>query len=139
MRTGQAFDILDWGSVAGTFSSINLPTLADLTWNISRLSTKGVISVGIAGDRNNNGIVDAADYVVWRKGLGTTYTQDDFNVWRANFGATAGSGSGLGAAAGLPSSTDVAVPEPASGILLIATIVAFLACRSSDPQGRYKS
>ena len=28
---------------------------------------------GLAGDFNGNGVVDAADYVVWRKGLGTTF------------------------------------------------------------------
>jgi hypothetical protein len=38
------------------------------------------------GDYNGDGIVNAADYVVWRKGLDATYTQDDYNVWRANFG-----------------------------------------------------
>ena len=32
------------------------------------------------GDYNRNGIVDAADYAVWRKGLGTTYTQNDYDV-----------------------------------------------------------
>jgi hypothetical protein len=42
-----------------------------------------------AGDFNSDGTVDAADYVVWRNGLGTTYTQDVFTVWRAHFGLTA--------------------------------------------------
>ena len=34
------------------------------------------------GDYNGDGIVNAADYVIWRKGLDATYTQDDYNVWR---------------------------------------------------------
>jgi phospholipase/lecithinase/hemolysin len=38
------------------------------------------------GDFNHDGAEDAADYVVWRKGLGTTFTQNDYDVWRANFG-----------------------------------------------------
>jgi hypothetical protein len=67
----------------------------------------------LAGDYNNNGIVDAADYVVWRKGLGTIYTQSDYNVWRANFGQTAGSSSGATASA--------AVPEPTTLVLLMFT------------------
>ena len=46
-------------------------------------------AIGLAGDYNLNGIVDAADFVVWRKGLGTTYTPDDYNVWRDHFGQTA--------------------------------------------------
>jgi hypothetical protein len=50
----------------------------------------------LSGDFNNNGTVDSADYVVWRNGLGTVYNQADFNIWRANFGATAaGSGSAM--------------------------------------------
>jgi PEP-CTERM motif len=119
VRTGQACDILDWSSLAGRFSSINLPTLADLTWSISRLYTMGVISVGLAGD-HNNGIVDAADYVVWRKGLGTTYTQTDYDVWRAHFGQTAGSGSGANAS--------IAVPEPATFVLFLVGLLAMVAC-----------
>jgi hypothetical protein len=69
------------------------------------------------GDYNANGIVDAADYVAWREGLGTTYTQNDYNVWRANFGQTAGSGAGAMA--------NAAVPEPATllQIILVAAVV----------------
>jgi hypothetical protein len=73
------------------------------------------------GDYNQNGIVDAADYVVWRKGLGTTYTQTDYDVWRAHFGQTAG--SGLGA------SVNAAVPEPATVALLIVGILAMSSAR----------
>ena len=55
--------------------------------------------VPLPGDYNNNGIVDAADYVLWRNGgpLQNDPTAgvqpDDYNVWRANFGRTAGAGS----------------------------------------------
>ena len=54
----------------------------------------------LAGDYNYSGVVDAADYVVWRKTSGSTddlradgdgdadVDQDDYAVWRANFGAT---------------------------------------------------
>jgi len=63
------------------------------------------------GDFNNNGVIDDADYVVWRKGLGTTYTQADYDVWRAHFGQSAGSGSSAIA--------NVAIPEPATLVLLM--------------------
>jgi hypothetical protein len=66
---------------------------------------------GIEGDFNHDGTVDSADYVVWRKGLGTTYDQNDYEAWRSHFGQTAGSGSGAAA--------NAAVPEPASIVLLI--------------------
>jgi hypothetical protein len=69
----------------------------------------------LPGDFNGNGVVDAADYVVWRKRLGTTYTQIDFNTWRANFGQTAGSAAGIG--------TNALVPEPATTLLLLVAVL----------------
>ena len=72
---------------------------------------------GLPGDFNADGEVDAADYVVWRKGLGTTYTQADYDVWRTHFGQTAGSGSALPSAESL----SAAVPEPAALVLLLMT------------------
>ncbi len=49
---------------------------------------------GLEGDFNNDGKVDAADYVVWRKGfLGGTFGEEDYAAWRSNFGATLGSGT----------------------------------------------
>jgi hypothetical protein len=119
---GNSFDILDWGSLTGTFASIELPTLATgLQWNTSQLYTTGtlsVVSAGLAGDFNLNGIVDAADYAVWRKGLGTTYNANDYNVWRAHFGQTAGSGSLTVSR----SPSQVTVQEPASALLLMLAI-----------------
>ncbi len=76
---------------------------------------------GLPGDFNTDGKVDAADYVVWRKGLDTLYTPDDYDDWRANFGATApGAGTVAGQAA--------AVPEPAA-IILLAALLPFAAGR----------
>jgi hypothetical protein len=68
-------------------------------------------TVRSAGDFNGNGTVDAADYAIWRIGLGTTYMQSDFDVWRAHFGETIGSGSGI--------NTNAAVPEPSTLVLLM--------------------
>jgi hypothetical protein len=76
---------------------------------------------GLAGDYNGNGVVDAADYVVWRKGLGTTYTQNDYDVWRAHFGQTAGSGAGVGA--------NASVPEPTTLALIIVGILLMSSAR----------
>lgn len=62
----------------------------------------------IAGDFNSDGTVDAADYTVWREGLGTTYTEADFRLWRSNYGATSGSASSV-----------APVPEPAGVLLFV--------------------
>jgi hypothetical protein len=95
-----ANDELLWnGKVGWTGGRYELTTITD-----ARLIP------GLAGDFNQDGAVNAADYVVWRKDLGTTYTQNDYNVWRAHFGQTSGSGTGA--------SVNAAVPEPASALLL---------------------
>jgi hypothetical protein len=90
--------------------------------------------VYVPGDFNNNGVVDAADYTVWRDTLGQTgegldadfdnsnsIDAIDYEIgWRENFGRnrfTIGPGSGNGAA----------VPEPASFVLIgIAWIALWL-------------
>jgi len=69
--------------------------------------------VGLAGDYNGNGAVDAADYTVWRDGLGEFYELDDYDVWSENFGATLTDGAG-----------SVAVPEPASCWMLLVALAA---------------
>jgi hypothetical protein len=67
----------------------------------------------LPGDFNHDGTVDAADYIVWRKGFATgTYMQTDYDLWRANFGATAD-----GAAAAANSPITPAIPEPMSATL----------------------
>ena len=47
-----------------------------------------------AGDFNHDGVVDASDYVVWRKGsdLATAY---DYDQWRSNFGKTYNSAASI--------------------------------------------
>jgi hypothetical protein len=64
----------------------------------------------LPGDFNQDGNVDAADYIVWRKNSGGIYTQDDFQPWHAHFGQTVGSGA-------LMNNT---VPEPATLAILLA-------------------
>jgi hypothetical protein len=68
---------------------------------------------GLAGDYNNDGTVDAGDYILWRKNAGA---QAGYNDWRTNFGATSNPGSGAASAADLTSSV---VPEPTSAVLLV--------------------
>ena len=81
-----------------------------------------LISAPLAGDYNEDGTVDAADYAIWRDSLGTSGTglaadgsgngivdTDDYNIWKHNFGAT--SGSGVPVTGG--------VPEPAGLTLLV--------------------
>jgi uncharacterized protein YjbI with pentapeptide repeats len=122
-QSGRTIDLFDWNGVTPTGAfTISSP----YTWNLSNLYTTGEVTLAAApslpGDFNATGTVDAADYVVWRKGLGTVYSQDDFDDWRENFGVTAG-----GAATETVFSRG-AVPEPGTfGLLLLAAL--FIACR----------
>jgi hypothetical protein len=70
---GDSFDILDWGTRTGMFANLNLPQIPGLLWDTSALYTNGtlVVVAPLPGDFNVDGLVDAADYVAWRKNGGT--------------------------------------------------------------------
>jgi hypothetical protein len=72
----------------------------------------------IPGDFTGNGIVDTADYVVWRK---TNGMQPGYNNWRMNYGRTSGSGAALDGAS--------TIPEPAGLVLLLAAACGLRVCR----------
>jgi hypothetical protein len=86
----------------------------------------------LTADYNANGVVDAADYVLWRNANGTSVTPGtspdgtgdgfvniaDYDFWRSRFGLPAGSGSGVG------SSTN-AIPEPSTFVLVAFGALAF--------------
>jgi hypothetical protein len=45
-RAGDVFDIMDWGSVSGTFNDVNLPVLTSgLAWDASDLYRTGELKV----------------------------------------------------------------------------------------------
>jgi len=88
------------------------------------------------GDYNDNGVVDAADYTVWRNQLGQAIampnetvtlgmvTQEDYAAWKANFGNAAGSGS----------FSNTKVPEPATLVLLtVGTLATCSRRRAAAP------
>jgi autotransporter-associated beta strand protein len=107
-----------WGA-AGS----GAPFTSSLITGSGRLEVTLFIPPPLAGDFNDDGVVDAADYIVWRKTDGTTSGYDD---WRANFGRTsAGAGSGGDLA------ENSAVPEPSMVALLILAVAGVAARRHS--------
>ena len=46
-------------------------------------SLDGLKGLSDSGDYNSDGVVDAADYAVWRESIGTI---EAYNVWRDNYG-----------------------------------------------------
>jgi hypothetical protein len=86
------------------------------------------------GDYNGDGVVDAADYVTWRRLHGSEIdyhadgnddgivNDDDYDVWHAAFGDDLNAGGGAAVGAALAT-----VPEPATiGILLIGAMASLL-------------
>jgi hypothetical protein len=107
-------------AAAGTFS------INDFTFDGLVEATETNPTV-FAGDYNDDGIVDAADYVIWRtslsdgvalpanevSGIGTT-DDADYGDWRDNFGNVEATGSGTGLSGG----ASLTVPEPATSMMI---------------------
>lgn len=93
----------------------------------------------VVGDYNVNGIVDAADYPVWRKNVATfNILPNDpiggiigaahYNQWRSHFGQTIAGGSGAA------TSADAVAPEPTSFVLLLSmgSLIAVRRCNRTS-------
>jgi hypothetical protein len=144
------------GGSANVFTSLGTSTTIGTIANVTGANfiSHGLrIVAGIAGDYNDNGIVDAADYSIWRNHSGQSFqllnegpdtpgevTIEDYNFWKANFGLGGpGAGSGSGNGGILAGSGSFAVPEPgtlalclgATGILVLRPKRA-VSCRFSS-------
>lgn len=109
------------GSSGNVFTTIGTSDVYGLSHLATTLTT--TVRTNFA-DYNRNGVVDAADYVLWRKTLGTlvpngtaadgngdgVINQPDYNLWRRYFG--------FAFPATAPSLFANEVPEPASCLLL---------------------
>jgi hypothetical protein len=97
---------------------------------IDDISAAIVAAAALLGDYNRNGVVDAADFIVWRTSVGSigsgfaadgngdnTVSQADYDIWRMHFGETLGGGA----------STEIQpIPEPSTTTqLLLTCVVAF--------------
>lgn len=83
--------------------------------------------LGLAGDFNGDGTVDAADYTVWRANLGAAdesslngngsgsggVDEADFNLWRTQYGQASGSAA-----------ASATVPEPSTVLLIVMGLAA---------------
>ena len=116
----EQFDGLGEGSLVGNFGENLYITYAGGDGNDVVLFTMDTLP----GDFNDDGRVDLSDYSVWRNNLGGDEVVlsgngdglpgvdvGDYAVWKANFGQTA--------ASMFASQATMAVPEPATWILLV--------------------
>jgi GH35 family endo-1,4-beta-xylanase len=101
------------------------------TYELGLAKGQSLYSLVVApGDFNGDGLVDAADYTVWRDTLGSTddfradgngdrvIDENDFAIWKSKFGTNYLSRSGQAA---------LSVPEPASAALFVLAAVALTA------------
>jgi hypothetical protein len=98
-------------------------------------------SPDVTGDFNRDGIVDASDYVLWRRILGQNVPpgsgadadrngvieQADYALWQANLGATPGGGASA--------RSSVTIPEPPA--ILLAWIA--LICAAPSRRSHFES
>jgi hypothetical protein len=114
--------MVDLNTLIDPLSGWELSDAADIN-SAGQITGQGLINheyhaylltpIPLLGDFNGDGVVNAADYVVWRKTDGTT---SGYNAWRTHFGQTAGSGSSAVAGA--------TVPEPKTLLLILMAIAA---------------
>jgi len=94
-----------------------------------------IVEEGLAGDYNDDGVVDAGDYVRWRNHLGEAneaninnngdgggVTISDYGYWKTRYGNPGSGGGGLVAGGS-------AVPEPTSAALVLLTLFGLAAVR----------
>jgi hypothetical protein len=123
---GDNWQIITAGEISGVFSSVTAGYSVQRQGD-NLLLYFGAATIALAGDYNEDHIVDAADYTVWRNNLGsTTYLandpspgvdMDDYVTWKNNFGMTIDAFSASNSAA----------PEPTS-LLLVALAALGLSC-----------
>jgi hypothetical protein len=128
------------GTYTNTFSGNSVLTpLYDYNQIMYRLDLGRIPDLfsRLAGDYDRSGVVDGADYIVWRKAMDGTLNlaadgsrngiidAADYAVWRMNFGATS-----VGA-------LSQSIPEPPVWVFFIiacAALTSFRGCRSLSQQ-----
>ena len=105
-----------------------MPPTTATDFYIRSIEITGPAPPGVPGDYNNDGTVNAADYVLWRNGgplenevdVPGAVNEADYTEWRARFGKATGSGAGNSVAI-------ASVPEPGVFVYFVA-IVSWLGC-----------
>jgi hypothetical protein len=129
---GDTFNILNAGSITGSFSTATLPALRNgLAWDLQ--TTANTMKLVVLPDYNNNGTVDVGDLTVWQTNYGSTtslaadgdgdgqVTGRDYLLWQRFYGETKT----------LPPAPAItAVPEPGSGLLALLALAVGVSRRA---------
>lgn len=143
LAAGQQFTVLSAGELidhglelAGSAADFFDMTVTFGVDGAVVLEFLGGVDFPLSGDYNDDGLVDARDYLVWRERLGETFelpnegpgmtpgqvSVEDYHVWVAHYGESVGSAAGSG---------ESFVPEPTGAILLLIGMVTALGGRRS--------
>jgi pectate lyase len=129
---GDNWQIIAAENILGSFSSISPGYNVRREGNSLRLFF-GAAPVALAGDYNDDGVVDAADYIIWRKALESgselpneteslgAVDHEDYAAWRNNFGAMRSTETASG----------TAIPEPSAWIMAFLVLVRQICARSA--------
>ena len=128
-HAGDTFTLVTASSLIGSLSLGAMPVLPNgLMWDLDAFPNRLDLSVvpGLAGDYSGNGIVDAADYIIWRQSVGQTgmdlpadgnsdgkVDSADYDFWRGRIGNSLAGGLGAGSI----------VPEPGLAIFIFAGLI----------------
>jgi autotransporter-associated beta strand protein len=128
------YKLIDYGTRIGSIENLVEPAdLPDFVFDLVDTGSQINLLVsepGIEGDFNNDGLVGAEDYVVWKKfegveadlpndnDLGGAVGPAEYAMWQQNFNPD-GSGGGS------PGN----VPEPAAVMLVAVAMIGFAGCR----------
>lgn len=124
-----------WTPEAAADIELDLLNAFQYTMPAYSVTTLVLISDGLVGDFNRDGMVDAADFTVWRDSVGTmgntaadanednVVDVDDYTLWKNNFGATQSVGG----------SSTSAVPEPSPSLLIFFGYLVVAAQRRRKP------
>ncbi|TWT75721.1 hypothetical protein Pla123a_32310 [Posidoniimonas polymericola] len=140
---GATWEVLTAGSVNNA-AGIELDSSDASFYSLSATASSLILTLtaepvlGLVGDYNDDGVVDAADYTVYRDAAGSATSLPnrgpglsgvvgvgDYTAWQTNYGATTAPGSGV-----------EAVPEPI-GAAVVAMLALSAACATSSSRQRF--
>lgn len=129
---GEIFQIVSGSTLSGEFASADLPSLpSGMMWQLQYTQSEALLFLTLSGDYNGDGLVNAADYTVWRDSKGEqvspgvgadgdgdgTITNADLLVWQQNYGLE------VPANGTLANTASRTVPEPST---ITATVIGSL-------------
>jgi len=143
-NTTPGFTGTNSGRVFSTLGTVN--TFGDTVFATINTLVRTNFTGTPLPDYNGNGVVDTADYILWRKGSlladgnnNGMIDPGDYDLWRQHYGEVVSPGAGSGGGSG------GTVPEPAAGFLVFLAVISQLCGRPrrsakplKEPCNRYR-